>query len=79
LFIPAFVRTFAAWIIEAFLGDKIFAETLRVTKSKSVSSYWKLIAAKDEYIRHFNETIWEKHEFDSIIAPVQALPQLPHG
>jgi len=23
--------------------------------------------------------VWEKHEFDSIIAPVQALPQLPHG
>lgn len=77
--LPSVVRIFATWILETFLNDKMFADTIRATKSKNVSDYWKLISERDQYIRHFHETVWEKYEFDSIIAPVQALPQLPHG
>jgi len=77
--IPSFLRKFAAWIIETILCDKLFAGTLRVSKSKPVHDYWKLIAEKKAYTERFYETVFNKNEFDGIIAPVQALPQLPHG
>ncbi|KAF8957476.1 amidase [Flammula alnicola] len=78
-FTSAFVRTLAAWIMERFLGDKIFADTVRVTKAKGIADYYKLVDQRDAYKTRFYETVWAKYEFDSIIAPVQALPQLPHG
>ncbi|KAF8159688.1 amidase [Crassisporium funariophilum] len=77
--IPSLVRTFATWILETFWKDKLFADTIRVTKSKSITDYWKLIAQRDEYSASFYQTVWNKNEFDAILAPVQALPQLPHG
>ncbi|KAJ3510734.1 hypothetical protein NLJ89_g4506 [Agrocybe chaxingu] len=77
--LPSIIRTLATWVMEALWGDKIFANTVRVTKAKSVTEYWKLLSEKGAYVRRFNEEVWEKHGFDSIIAPVQALPQLPHG
>jgi hypothetical protein len=57
MFTPAVVRIFATWILEAFLDDKIFADTMRATKAKNVSDYWKLISEKDQYIRRFYETV----------------------
>ncbi|PPQ65493.1 hypothetical protein CVT26_000133 [Gymnopilus dilepis] len=77
--LPSVVRVFAAWVLETYLGDKIFAEAIRVTKSKSVTEYWKLIYQKEQYIQRFYQEIWNTQGFDSIIAPVQAIPQLPHG
>ncbi|KAF8817567.1 amidase [Phlegmacium glaucopus] len=77
--VPSIVRTFAAWILETFWHDKLFADTVRIAKSKSVHDYWKLISEKNAYTKRFYETVLDKHGFDSIIAPVQALPQVPHG
>ena len=89
------MRTFAAWIAETFWHDKLFAGTLRVAKSKPLTDYWKLIAERNAYTERFYETVrsslsprahrhnkyqvLDKNGFDGIIAPVQALPQLPHG
>ncbi|KAG6854260.1 hypothetical protein C0991_008953 [Blastosporella zonata] len=53
--LPSFLRTLAAWGVETFLGDKIFANIIRAAR------------------------VWNQYGFDGIIAPVQALPQLPHG
>ncbi|CAA7267413.1 unnamed protein product [Cyclocybe aegerita] len=77
--LPSIIRTLATWLMETLWGDKIFANTVRVTRAKTVTEYWKLLSEKGAYLRRFNEEVWEKHGFDSIIAPVQALPQLPHG
>ncbi|PPQ63300.1 hypothetical protein CVT24_006745 [Panaeolus cyanescens] len=77
--IPAALRAFAVWAIETFIGDKIFSDTMRYSRKKGVSEYWNLVAQKHEYTRKFYEKVWDKYNFDGIIAPVQALPQLPHG
>uniref|UniRef100_A0A8H7XRN7 amidase n=1 Tax=Psilocybe cubensis TaxID=181762 RepID=A0A8H7XRN7_PSICU len=77
--VPSLVRSFAAWILETFVGDKIFAETIRASRAKTVAEYWKLIHQRNECVKKFYEAVWKAHGFDSIIAPVQALPQLPHG
>ncbi|KDR65722.1 hypothetical protein GALMADRAFT_260127 [Galerina marginata CBS 339.88] len=77
--LPSVVRTFAAWILESFMGDKMFADNLRVAKAKSVTDYWKLNAQRDEYAQMFYEKVWSEYGVDNIIAPVQAIPQLPHG
>jgi len=77
--LPSVVRIFASWVLETFMGDELFAEALRVTKAKSVTDYWKLISQKEQYVQRFYEEVWNAQGFDSIIAPVQALPQLPHG
>lgn len=73
------LRDIAAWIVETFLHDKIFADALRAAKNKTVREYWALAAERDRFVKNFDEEVWDKFEIDGIIAPVQALPQLPHG
>jgi hypothetical protein len=53
----AILRAFVAWIAETFWNDKLFAGTLRVAKSKSLTEYWKLIAEKNAYTEQFYETV----------------------
>ncbi|KAF9485469.1 amidase [Pholiota conissans] len=77
--IPGFIRNFAAWVIEKFVGDTLFASTVRSSRKKEVFETYQLIKAKNEYRNRFYNDVWSRYEFDSIIAPVQALPQLPHG
>ncbi|KAF9557330.1 amidase [Agrocybe pediades] len=77
--IPSVLRTFVTWIMETFLGDKLFADTMRVTRAKTVTEYWKLNSEKEKYTQRFYDEVWARHGFDSIIAPAQAIPQLPHG
>ncbi|KAF9054357.1 amidase [Panaeolus papilionaceus] len=77
--VPGPLRNFAAWTIETFFGDKIFADTMRCSRKKPVADYWDLSAQKGEFVKRFYEHVWDKYNFDGIIAPVQALPQLPHG
>ena len=43
--------------MEALFDDKIFADTVRATKAKNVSDYWKLISERDQYTRRFYETV----------------------
>jgi len=89
------IRATAAWILETFFGDKIFADTVRSAKIRTVGEYTEIVAQRNEFIRSFHEQVcqvletqkyaltnfqvWNKYGFDGIIAPVQALPQLPHG
>jgi len=55
----AFVRNFACWIIDRFVGDKLFANALRSSRSIGVGEYWKLINEKDEYNRQFQKMVVE--------------------
>lgn len=57
LLLPAFLRNFAAWIVETFVGDKLFADVARASREKSISEYYKLIHAKNEYRNKFNEEV----------------------
>jgi Asp-tRNA(Asn)/Glu-tRNA(Gln) amidotransferase A subunit family amidase len=74
-----FLRAIAGWVFETLMGDKHFANALRQVRVKSVNEFWKLTAERDDYILAWHKEVWEKHKFDGIIAPVQALPQLLHG
>ncbi|KAG5647829.1 hypothetical protein DXG03_007753 [Asterophora parasitica] len=77
--LPAFIRNFAAWVLETVLGDSIFATSVRAAKVSTVREYTELVAQREDFIKFFRKEVWDKHGFDGIIAPVQALPQLPHG
>jgi hypothetical protein len=53
---------------------------LHVSREKSVSEYWSLTQQRDEFIKEWQDQVWdEKLGLDGIIAPVHAVPQLPHG
>ncbi|KAL6300010.1 amidase [Sparassis latifolia] len=72
-------RSLAVWIISTFFGDDIFARCMRMSRTRSVAEYWQLVAKRDVYKQLFYDEVWEKHQLDGIIAPVQALPQAQHG
>ncbi|KAJ3553614.1 hypothetical protein NM688_g3512 [Phlebia brevispora] len=72
------LRSLASWIVSTVLGDTIFGNILYGARTRSVDEYWKATEEAREYARMFNREVWEKHEFDGIIAPVQSLPALPH-
>lgn len=77
--LPWFVRSFAAWVIETFFGDTMYANGIRSARVKTVTEYWHFTAKRDEFIRKFYDEVWIKYGLDGIIAPTQALPQLRHG
>ncbi|KAF9453524.1 amidase signature enzyme [Macrolepiota fuliginosa MF-IS2] len=77
--LPRLVRSLLAWIVEHALGDEYFAEGLRVVRPKSVQEYTQLVAERDNFTSNFYKEVWEKYGIDGIIAPVQPIPQLPHG
>ncbi|KAJ7702411.1 amidase [Mycena rosella] len=77
--LPRFLGRFAAWIIETFFKDVKFANALRSSGAKPVREYFQWTARRDKYIATFYDQVWNKHVLDGIIAPVQALPQVPHG
>ncbi|KAG5634768.1 hypothetical protein H0H81_000838 [Sphagnurus paluster] len=75
----SFVRTSAAWMIEKIFKDVLFANTVRAAKMSDVEQYTEIVAKRDQFIKNFHEKVWNKYNLDGIIAPVQAVPQLPHG
>jgi len=77
--LPRLIRRFLAWIVEHTFGDKLFANSMRMVRPKPVQEYTQLVAERDEFTRNFYEEVWGKYGIDGIIAPVQAVPQLPHG
>ncbi|EGO24971.1 hypothetical protein SERLADRAFT_370184 [Serpula lacrymans var. lacrymans S7.9] len=77
--LPGFVRNFVSWAAETFLNDSMFASVLRLARKKTVGEYIELADKRNKLIAAWNNEIWEEYNFDGIIAPVQALPTLPHG
>lgn len=52
-----FVRAFASWVIDTFVGDHIFAKLLRSARRKSVTEYWAETKNRDEYIHRFTQEV----------------------
>ncbi|KIL69168.1 hypothetical protein M378DRAFT_184407 [Amanita muscaria Koide BX008] len=77
--LPSFVRSFATWVIEKFVGDPIFAHVFRAARTKPMNEYMQYCAARDKYIKMFYQEVWDKQGIDGLIAPVQSMPQVPHG
>ncbi|KAI0741896.1 amidase signature enzyme [Daedaleopsis nitida] len=72
------VRNSVAWVIGRVFKDPKIAGTMRAASCKSVHQFHKLVQQRDEYSRMFYREVWDKHRLDGIIAPVLALPALPH-
>ncbi|EKM81874.1 hypothetical protein AGABI1DRAFT_112104 [Agaricus bisporus var. burnettii JB137-S8] len=77
--LPGFIRGLAAWFIEHVIGDPIFASAVRSVYPKRADEIYALNIRKDDFTRTFYKDVWEKYNIDGILAPVQAIPQLPHG
>ncbi|VDC00957.1 unnamed protein product [Peniophora sp. CBMAI 1063] len=74
--LPGFLRCLAAWAISFY--DPIFAHLLTQSRHKTVGEFNDYVALKLEYEREFRKLAWEEQKFDAIIAPVQAIPAVPH-
>ncbi|KAF8887396.1 amidase signature domain-containing protein [Infundibulicybe gibba] len=77
--LPRIVRAVFTWVLETLLHDSIIATTMRASRVKPFSEYMQVIVQRNEYTKKFHQEVWLKHGFDAVLAPVQALPQLPHG
>ncbi|KAG6813163.1 hypothetical protein H0H92_013570 [Tricholoma furcatifolium] len=77
--LPSFIRTILAWGMQSILGDAIFANNIRSTRVRTVAEYTALVAERNAFIKMFHTEVWNKYGFDGVIAPVQAVPQLPNG
>jgi hypothetical protein len=51
------IRKLATWGIETLVDDRIFADTARFARVKTVGEYTELVAQRDEFIRSFNEQV----------------------
>ncbi|KAJ7074358.1 amidase [Mycena amicta] len=76
---PLFLRKFVAWVIGYFVKDERLSSAVYSSGTKPVEEYWDWTARRDAYNARFYEEVWGKHQLDGIIAPVQAMPQIPNG
>jgi Asp-tRNA(Asn)/Glu-tRNA(Gln) amidotransferase A subunit family amidase len=77
-----FVRALASWVIRTFVGDTKFASFLAESHRKSVRDYYDCVADKLEFERQTRASLWDASPnlpLDAVLAPVQAIPALPHG
>jgi len=81
--LPGFVRSFACWVLRTFIGDAKFASILALMHKKSVLEYYNLIADKLAFEQQSRVSLWKgeasDRTLDAVLAPVQAIPALPHG
>ena len=55
--ISVVLRYIAAWIVETFFHDKIFADALRAARKKTVREYWALAAERDCFVKNFDKEV----------------------
>jgi len=82
--LPSFVRALACWAIRTFVGDTKFASLLAQSHHKSVHEYYNIVADRIAFERQTRTSLWDVREpenlaLDAVLAPVQAIPALPHG
>ncbi|KAH7904118.1 amidase signature domain-containing protein [Hygrophoropsis aurantiaca] len=77
--LPGFVRHFVCWVAKTFLGDHLFARIFQQARKRSVAEYVGLADSRNKVSAAWYKEIWDHYQFDGIIAPVQALPTIPHG
>jgi Asp-tRNA(Asn)/Glu-tRNA(Gln) amidotransferase A subunit family amidase len=77
-----FIRAFACWIIRDFVKDTKFASLLAQSHKTPVRQYQEYVEDKLKFERQTRATLWDASPnlaLDAVIAPVQAVPALPHG
>ncbi|KIJ62913.1 hypothetical protein HYDPIDRAFT_182577 [Hydnomerulius pinastri MD-312] len=77
--LPGFVRSLIGWIAQTFLGDSVFSELFSEARSKSVTEFIEFADRRNRVNQAWYREVWDQYDFDGIIAPVQALPTIPHG
>ncbi|TIA96481.1 hypothetical protein E3P96_03598 [Wallemia ichthyophaga] len=76
--LPWPVRKMAGWLLETFTPNSGFARALRQSGAKTVHDYWAWTAKRDDFASQFRKEVFHKHNLDGLIAPLQALPNVPH-
>ncbi|KIY62605.1 amidase signature enzyme, partial [Cylindrobasidium torrendii FP15055 ss-10] len=76
---PGFILSIATWALRNIIHDPQFATVMDAGGSKSYEKYSKWVERRNEFEKTFFDAVWERHGLDGIIAPVQSMPQLPHG
>jgi amidase len=70
-------------VIRTFIGDDKFAAFLVNSHKKPMHEYYTLVAAKAEFEQQARDSLWGDRSsptvLDAVLAPVQAIPALPHG
>ncbi|KIK28316.1 hypothetical protein PISMIDRAFT_91581 [Pisolithus microcarpus 441] len=64
---------------QTFLGDHMFPRFFSQARTKSVLEFCEYTNRRNEVEEAWYNEVWDKYQFDGIIAPVQALPVIPHG
>jgi hypothetical protein len=77
--VPRWLRLTLSWVIENVVGDRTFATLARDARPKSVAEYLQLTVKRKALGHRMKSEIWDKHGLDAVIAPVQAMPTIPHG
>ena len=67
-------------MIRNVFGDAKFAELLALSRKTSVRQYHHYVGEKLAFEQKACETLWGGNlAIDAVLAPVQAIPALPHG
>jgi Asp-tRNA(Asn)/Glu-tRNA(Gln) amidotransferase A subunit family amidase len=67
-------------VIRNFLGDAKYASLLASSHKSSVHEYYNYVAGKLALEQQTREYLWGGElAIDAILAPVQAIPAVPHG
>jgi amidase len=75
-----FIRAILGRVISSFIGDPKLASILTSTRKVSVYQYNKYVAEKVAFERQTREALWGgDNPIDVVLAPVQAIPALPHN
>ncbi|KAG1738410.1 amidase signature domain-containing protein [Suillus paluster] len=77
--LPSFIRNLVSWIANTFMGDALMSRFFSLSREKSVLEFTDLTDERNKVSAAWYEEVWDKYSFDGIIAPVQALPVIPHG
>ncbi|KZT27863.1 amidase signature enzyme [Neolentinus lepideus HHB14362 ss-1] len=77
--LPAFVRSIGLWLLKYVIADPVSIPVVAASRAKTVKEYWEWTAKRDDYRKFFFDEVWTRLQLDGMIAPVQALPSLPHG
>jgi Asp-tRNA(Asn)/Glu-tRNA(Gln) amidotransferase A subunit family amidase len=73
-----FVRVAASWVIRTLVGDSKFASVLTHSYKKTVRQLYEYVVDKAAFEQQTRAKLWGAPK-DAIIAPVQAVPAVPHG
>ncbi|KAF8199848.1 amidase signature domain-containing protein [Mycena galopus ATCC 62051] len=76
---PQVFRNAMAGVLDAWMGDKIMADVLRLSGTKSVEAYHAACLQRNDIKKRFYEEFWFKHNLDGIITYVHTSPQVLHG